>query len=394
MMKVLNVTSSRFYGGPERQMLGLARAARARYETVFASFSEQGRCTDFLSRVSAHEFQAVQLRYDTPRLYRAYRELVELTKNVKARILLCQGYKADSLGCLAARRLGIPVVSVSRGWTSECRRVRFYEWIDKRILSLMDKVVCVSHSHAARIAAVGVALERIEVIPNSIHVDRYEISDAKYRAKLMELFPAAEHPSLKRIVGAAGRLSPEKGFDVLVEAAAEVVKKRSDVGFVLFGDGPSRQALNDQIRRLGIGGRFRLFGFCNELDLYMPQLDMFVQSSYTEGLPNVLLEALAAQVLVVATDVGGTSEVLDGGNYGTLVTPGNYGRLAAKILDVLARRPFMEERTAAGRVWVAGNFTFEKQAESYARLFTDVSNGASAKVSKNADRALHQERLI
>jgi glycosyltransferase involved in cell wall biosynthesis len=258
----------------------------------------------------------------------------------------------------------------------------------------MDKVVCVSHSHAARIAAVGVALERIEVIPNSIHVDRYEISDAKYRAKLMELFPAAEHPSLKRIVGAAGRLSPEKGFDVLVEAAAEVVKKRSDVGFVLFGDGPSRQALNDQIRRLGIGGRFRLFGFCNELDLYMPQLDMFVQSSYTEGLPNVLLEALAAQVLVVATDVGGTSEVLDGGNYGTLVTPGNYGRLAAKILDVLARRPFMEERTAAGRVWVAGNFTFEKQAESYARLFTDVSNGASAKVSKNADRALHQERLI
>ena len=108
----------------------------------------------------------------------------------------------------------------------------------------------------------------------------------------------------ERIVGAAGRLSPEKGFDVLIEAAARVIDLDPTVGFVLFGDGPCKPALMEQIGSLGLTGSVVLAGFRNDLDRFIPQLDLFVLPSYTEGLPNVVLEACAAGVPVVATAVG------------------------------------------------------------------------------------------
>ena len=135
------------------------------------------------------------------------------------------------------------------------------------------------------------AKDRIEVIPNAIRSERFLVPDPEYRRKLIELLPVAVRSEVKIVVGAAGRLSPEKGFDLLIKAASDVVQLRKDIAFVLFGEGPLRDALSDQVRRLDLGHRFFLAGFCDELDRYLPHLDLFVQSSHTEGLPNVLLEA-------------------------------------------------------------------------------------------------------
>ena len=113
------------------------------------------------------------------------------------------------------------------------------------------------------------------------------------------------HKPLKRIVGAAGRLSPEKGFEQLIEAARMVTAQDADAGFVLFGDGPLRAALSRQIAASNLAERFILAGFRADLGKFLPHLDLMVLSSYTEGLPVVLLEALAAGVPVVSTAVGG-----------------------------------------------------------------------------------------
>ncbi|MCE9532830.1 MAG: glycosyltransferase, partial [Planctomycetes bacterium] len=138
----------------------------------------------------------------------------------------------------------------------------------------------------------------------------------------------------ERIVVAAGRLSPEKGFDVLVEAAGLLRQQHSDLRFVLFGEGAERPLLERRIQELNLQGSFILAGFRDDLDRWLPWADVVVLPSFTEGLPNVALEASAAGVPVVATAVGGTPEVLRHGETGFLVPSGNPAELAKRIAEL------------------------------------------------------------
>src|SRR5262249_9511536 len=146
----------------------------------------------------------------------------------------------------------------------------------------MDRVVCVSEGQARKVRRAGVPTDRIAVIHNSIDISRFDNPDPAYRGRLVSFFP--EKP--RWIVGAAGRLSPEKGFEVLVKAAAVVAAKKREIGFVVFGDGPMRECLHQQIARLGLERQFILAGFTTELDSYCPHFDLVVLPSHTEGLPN------------------------------------------------------------------------------------------------------------
>jgi glycosyltransferase involved in cell wall biosynthesis len=167
-------------------------------------------------------------------------------------------------------------------------------------------------------------------------------------------------------------LSPEKGFDVFIEAAARVSAQRPSVGFVVFGEGPRRRDLERRVRETGLEGRFVLAGFRADLDRYLPVLDAFVLSSFTEGMPNVVLEAMAVGVPVVATAVGGTPELIEDGRSGLLVPPGDSAALAAGISRVMASPGLARTlgRNACERVHAA--FSFSAQAQQYCRFFEDV----------------------
>jgi len=362
-MILAHLTASTMFGGPERQMLGLGAHLPATLRSVFFSFSEGGRCGDFLAAARRQGFEAQRLYHDTPRLWAATAELTDHLKSLKADILFCNGYKANLLGRVAARRAGIPAVAVSRGWTGESFRVRLYERLDRWRLRKMDRVVCVSAAQAAKVRRTGVPVERIRVIPNAIDPARFSHLDSSYRADLEKRFSSP----LSRIIGAAGRLSPEKGFDVLVAAAAKVRQEHPDIGFILFGDGACRGALQRQIDALGLSEAFLLEGFRSDLDALLPHLDLVVLPSYTEGLPNVVLEACAAGVPVVATAVGGTPEVLSDG-VGRLTPPGDPAALAEAIGDVLYRPDALPVIAPAGRE----RFTFGAQAHIYQSLLAEL----------------------
>src|SRR4051812_18444069 len=205
-MRIAHLTASTFYGGPERQMLGLADAlVESGVESVFVSFAEKGRCRPFLNRAARAGYVALELDHDTPWLRAAARDLTEHLTRFQPNVLFCHGYKANLIGRIAARRCGIPAVAVSRGWTQENWRVRLYEAIDRRHLRWMDRVVAVSESQAAKVRRCGVAPERVHVIHNAVDPDRFTDPDPVYRAKLLRYF--RQPPA--RIIGAAGRLSPE-----------------------------------------------------------------------------------------------------------------------------------------------------------------------------------------
>jgi glycosyltransferase involved in cell wall biosynthesis len=348
-------------------MLGLARSLPAAVRTVFLSFTEGGRCRPFLAAARRAGFEAHALENDTPRLRAVVRELESYLARTAADVLLCHGYKANLLGRLAARRLGIPAVAVSRGWTGENAKVRLYEALDRRHLRFMDCVVCVSAAQAVRVYRAGVRPGRIRVIHNAVDPERFAQPDPRGRDALEGLFRTPR----SLLVGAAGRLSPEKGFDVLVAAAARVLRSHPDAGFVHFGAGPCRPRIERQIAACGIGESFVLGGFRSDLDRLLPHFDLLVLPSYTEGLPNVVLEACAAGVPVVATAVGGTPEVLDDG-CGVLVPPGDPRVLAAGIRAALSRGPALAELGEAGRRRVREHFSFAAQADCYFQLLSEL----------------------
>jgi glycosyltransferase involved in cell wall biosynthesis len=368
---VVHLTASTFFGGPERQMLGLARSLPPVYRSVFVSFSEGGRCRAFLDEARKDGFKAFALRHDTPRLIAATRELGELLGRLRAGVLCCHGYKASILGRLAARRRRIPVVSVSRGWTGESLRVRVYEAVERFNLRWMDRVVCVSQGQAACVRSAGVPAGQTVVIPNAIQAERFAHPDPSFRERLQEFFPWAR----RRIVGAAGRLSPEKGFGVLIEAAAEVIDADPGVGFIVFGDGPLRTRLAAQVANAGLTGKVILAGFRHDLDCFLPFFDLLVLPSFTEGMPNVVLEAFAAGVPVVATAVGGTPEVIEEGASGYLVPPGDPAALARRVRDALAAGRRLGVR---GRERVLRHFTFAAQARRYQGVFEALGVRRSA----------------
>ena len=329
-MRIAHLTASTFFGGPERQMLGLAQSlAVAQVESVFLSFSEKSRCRSFLGRVCHAGFEAIALEHDTPWLRARLRDLTDHLARIQPDVLFCHGYKANLLGRIAARRRHIPVVSVSRGWTQENWKVRVYEVLDRRHLRWMDRVVAVSEGQAEKVRRCGVQPERVRVIHNAVDPERFADPDASYRVKLARFF----RQPFKRIVGAAGRLSPEKGFDVLIAAAARVVNAEDTIGFLLFGEGPCKADLVKQINAAGLSRFVVLSGFRADLDRFLPFLDLLALPSYTEGLPNVVLEAFASGVPVVATAVGGTPELVEDKVSGYLVPPGDADALAARILD-------------------------------------------------------------
>jgi glycosyltransferase involved in cell wall biosynthesis len=183
------------------------------------------------------------------------------------------------------------------------------------------------------------------------------------------------------IIGAAGRLSPEKGFADLIDAAALILPEHSDAGLVLFGDGPLRGDLQKRIENRGLTGRFLLAGFRNDLDALFPCLDVFVQSSHTEGLPNVVLEALAARVPVVATAVGGTPEIVHDGRTGYLVAPHEPPSLARRIGHLLADDELRKHMGQSGRRLVRAQCTFTAQATKYQELFGEFCHGTPREVA-------------
>jgi glycosyltransferase involved in cell wall biosynthesis len=372
-MHVVHLTASTFFGGPERQMLGLGEHLPRPFTSTYASYPEGGRCGEFLDKARAAGFPTVRLAADSPQLPAALGELTQLLKSTRAGVLVCHTFKPNVLGRIAARRAGIPCVVVSRGWTWENLKVRVYETLDRVNLRFVDHVVAVSGGQAERVRKAGVPSTRLSVIRNAARLGAFAKPDQEYQGRLRALFPT--DTAVSRIVLAAGRLSPEKGFGVLVESAASVLKQHPTAAFVLFGEGTERAKLEARVRELGIGGRFVVPGFTADLDKFLPWADVAVLPSFTEGLPNVALEASAAGVPVVATAVGGTPEVVADGETGLLVPSGRPERLAEALNRVLADEELRTRLGNAGRERMRAEFTFEAQAAKYAELFERLTRG-------------------
>lgn len=182
-------------------------------------------------------------------------------------------------------------------------------------------------------------------------------------------FKPAPRPTSRPLVGAIGRLEPQKGYDVLIHALAQV----PDATLVLVGEGGERSALEQLAVRLGIADRVRWLGWSDDARSYLGTFDVFAFPSRFEGFPLAVLEALLARRAVVASDVGSTAEAVRDGETGLLVPPEDSAALACAIRKLLAEAELRQRLGEQGRQLVLDRFTAGHMTRRFESLYEELS---------------------
>jgi glycosyltransferase involved in cell wall biosynthesis len=341
-IRVLFVVGNFVAGGAERHLLELwKRIDRARFEVTIACFRAEGQFTDEVRALGwpVHDLRVTGPIYSLAGL-RGLARLVSLTRDARPDVMHGYLYGPNLFAVLAGRLCGVRAVVVAK------RNVDAFETPRQVALQRLahrwaTHVTAVSETVAGTVVALGVPRERITVIPNGVDVERFRVPPAP-RAEL----GAADGVPL---IGSVGCLAPRKDQGTLLEALARLDARGVAYRCALVGDGPDRAALEAQVARLGLGERVRFLGERPDVERLLPALDLFVLSSREEGIPNALLEAMAAGRASVATAVGGTPEVMEDGVSGWLVPPHDADALAAALADALARPAEAARRAAAAR---------------------------------------------
>lgn len=173
-------------------------------------------------------------------------------------------------------------------------------------------------------------------------------------------------PPEKILIGTVGRLHAQKGHFYLIEAAETVVKKYPESHFVLIGDGELRTKLISQIQQKQMENSFSVLGYRDDIPLILQSLDLFVLPSLAEGFPFAILEAMAAGLPVVATDVGGVREIISPGETGMIVLPANSHELAGVICALLQNEKQMKMLGQQAKQKVFNHFNLKKMyTETY-----------------------------
>ena len=291
---------------------------------------------------------------------RERRRIRELCCAVRPTVVHTHGYRADVLAASAARSAGIPVVSTVHGFTGGGLKNRLYERLQRRALRRADAVVAVSRPLAEGLERSGVSADKIRLIPNGWSGPT-PLSCDEARRKL-----GLESDAL--VAGWVGRLSREKGCDVLVAAASHL---RSDVTISVLGDGRERGALEMQAASLGVEARIRWHGTVPDAGRLMAAFDVFVLSSRTEGTPIVLFEAMRARVPAVVTAVGGVPDVVSS-REAILVPSDDPVALAKAIDDVIASPPDVAGRVATAAQRLEEVYSAEAWLDRYDELYRRV----------------------
>lgn len=386
-IRILHLIASNFVGGPEKQILHHAVDMQGSgFEVWIGSFRDQPDRPEVL-RVAAGKGLPIYESQSSGKFdMRAVFELVSFLRAERMEILCSHGFKANIVGALAKELAGIPQIAFCRGWTGESIKVRFYEFLDRRFLRLADRIVCVSQAQANYLGERRSRQSRITVVHNAM-LD--EISDAS-RGDRAELKVSLGFPAGAKLIGAVGRLSPEKGQRYLVEATTKLVQQFTDLKVVLLGEGPERSNLEARIRQVGLQDVVLLAGFQKNVRDWMRAFDALANCSLTEGIPNAILEAMSAGTPVVATAVGGVPELIKDNDTGILVSPGDSEALASGLQEVLGDPEFSGRIGAAGQDWVRAHFSSAKQRNSLVTIYREVLNLPATASCVSSETAVQQ----
>lgn len=336
-------------GGPDKTILNSPRhLAGTRYRAVAAFLHAPGdpgiRELELRAQRAGCPFIAIPDRF--PVDVRTLERMAKLCRELDVRIWHGHDYKSNLFGVLLERLCDLRLATTVHGWVKLTHKTPLYFAVDRFALRRYHDVMAVSQDLFDACVAIGIARERLSLIENGIDTQEFRrqrpARDTARRAGTRE----------RLVIGAVGRLSEEKGFHLLIAAAERALERGVDLELWIAGEGDQKDRLAAQIAASKHAVRFRLLGFeRNPIELY-EALDLFALSSLREGLPNVVLEAMAMEVPVLATRCGGMEAFAHDGEDALLVAPGSIESLTEGIVRLAHDGPLRARlaRTARSRV--------------------------------------------
>lgn len=303
-------------------------------------------------------------------------ECLQICRDRNVAIWHGHDYKSNLLGLLLRPRRSMHLVTTVHGWGKHGPRTGLYYAIDRLCLPYYDRVICVSADLREECIRCGVSERKCSLIENAIDVQQYRRCIESREAKIRLGFD----PS-RTLIGAVGRLSEEKGYDILIRAVSQLVGNGENVQLVIIGEGEERPRLESLASELQLKGRVRLPGYCaNPIEFY-EAMDISVLSSLREGLPNVVLEAMAMEVPLVATRIAGVPRIVSHGANGLLVAPGSADEISRALQQLIESPDMRRQFAAAGRDTIERRYSFGVRMQKVATVYDSFYTRSQAQAT-------------
>lgn len=357
-------------GGPDKTILNSPRfLTPLGYRMVCAYMHEPDDAGFEQLRRKADERDAplVSVIDRGPLDWRVLSQFLDVCRQERVTIWHGHDYKSNLIGLLLRPFWPMRLITTVHGWVEHTNRTPLYYAVDRLCLPRYERVICVSDDLRQQCLDVGVRPRRCLLLENGIDCDEFQ-----RRRTPREARTALGLPPDRLLISAVGRLSPEKGFDVLLHALAALGREGLDVGLVIAGEGRQKEELERLVEQLGLADRVRLLGYCPDPRAIYEASDVFALSSLREGLPNVVLEALAMETAVVATRIAGVPQAISDGDNGVLVEAGSAADLAAALTRVLRDEPLRRRLAVSGRQTVQRRFSFAVRMQKLAAIYDNL----------------------
>jgi len=357
-MRITILASGDLWAGAEVVVYHLVRGLLDLPEVqLSAVFLNRGRLADEVADLGGDVHILDEAEHSFFSLARNFKKLIS---QLKPDILHSHRYKENFLAWYASRgSSGLRLIATQHGMPERFGRTSF----KSRIRSFLSFYL-LSHSFSRTVA---VSEEMRETLITEYGFHATSISVIHNGIPIPESQPFSTKKPIA--IGSAGRMFPVKGFELLVEIASTVIPAMGNVVFVIAGNGPQYDLLQEKIVRYGLTSSFQLPGHIDDMDKFYQDLDIYINTSVHEGIPMSVLEAMSHGLPVVVPNVGGFPEIVEEGINGYLVDNRDPSMFAARCVELLSDTEKRKQMAGSARQRVVGHFSRAAMANQYYQLY-------------------------
>lgn len=359
------ICSSGFYGA-ERVVANLCQEMKGTDVSVLCLTPNKKDVVQFQSEVekSGTEWTSVDNT-----IGKSISTLQHIRKQHKNIVIHAHGYKEIVIACLFKTLSGCGIIVTQHGFTERNFKSRCYNWIDMALCrwASIKSVLCVSADIYRRYSDFGVPLSRLVLLPNGVLIQK-KVEEDSVRAIIAKQLNVSVDT---KVILYAGRLSEEKDPLLFVETIKCMLDTSLDFVAVIAGEGPLYDMVCQKLNQLTLGDRVKMLGFVENIDEFLTASDILLLTSKTEGTPMIVLEAMAQHCAVVATNVGGMSDIINHGRSGFLVNNRTAAELSVCCEKLLIDSTEHHRITDFAKRVVVEKFSLDSQMEGYRQRYKE-----------------------
>lgn len=366
---VLDIRDSPWCDGPGRTIIEVARGLREQgIEIKIASFvSDNRRESDYLDKAREDGLDCLEIEESKTLDFTIIGQILEYNKQTPIDIIHTHDLRSNLYGLFAAKKLKVPIITTAHGWVANTLLRKIEIFADKLLLSyFFDTVITVSDQTQKKLRKFRPNSTRLVTVHNTLETQNYHIEDSGKIRKSLNI--TNKTPLIAKI----GRLSPEKRQELLLAAVKQLVDEGYDFRLLLIGIGPDENHLRKLTESLGLGNVVEFKGFIRDMLPVYSELDLVIQTSSTEGMPNVVLESMLMRVPVIATDVGGTAEIINSQDVGTLIEADNKSQLVDELRSFLDNPMKYQQKVDMGEQRIREKFDSSVRLEKMASIYNKM----------------------